>query len=319
MKPLLISIVCLLPAAANASGLLHYVSDYYEGSPRSRVDSMSRDDAKKFDATGTLFCKGTEGSAQLTVSNNLITTASHMLYHRKKGTNSCEQRAKATDCTFQVFSHGRIRSIPVTEMVGKGWTCPNGADPADDWLVFKLAESVDDVQPYQINYSKIKSMRENENVMTVAHSIDIFGKAKHYGFCKIGHLENPGFIPHFLIAPCGCAEGCSGGSLLSADSDHNLLGIVVAGKESDKELRQALQSGHPNRYHFRAQGDDQDRGELYVAITNDFLKAIEKGSGLNLAGEATKPENSPPIPSADSDATQPQETVPLPHPRSDTR
>jgi hypothetical protein len=271
-------------SAEGLSGLFHNVVEYYEAdTPRIRLD----DKAKPYNATGTLICNGGgEGTAQLTVSNNLITTVSHILYHYDQQTDTCTERAQATDCKFQIFSHGTMRSIAVKELVGAGWKCPHQSAPINDWAVLKLAESVNDVDAYKIDYSKITKLKEGDRVMTVAHSIDVFNKAKHFGFCKIGNLHSIGSTPFYMSAPCDCSEGCSGGSLLSDDSDHNLLAIVSGNVESAAELGQAIQAhqaGHPAKlYHYHDQYDYQDRATYYIPLTRDFLKTVEKGSGLDI-------------------------------------
>jgi hypothetical protein len=79
---------------------------------------------KRFAATGTLTCKGSipcpsdpkktciatmDGSAQLTLGTDVITTASHLLDDPK----TCQIYAKADGCTFTIAGNGAPQVIKV--------------------------------------------------------------------------------------------------------------------------------------------------------------------------------------------------------------
>jgi hypothetical protein len=89
------------------------VTDYYEGTPRVPVLSLPLSIQQRYAATGTIQCNGWEGSAQLTIKNNLITTVAHVLHDP----DTCVERAKRNQCVFKITSHGRIRSIRIKQLL----------------------------------------------------------------------------------------------------------------------------------------------------------------------------------------------------------
>lgn len=252
---------------------IHKTTDYYEGTPRIPLDNMATSAQQKYAATGKIQCNGYKGSAQLTVKNNLITTAGHIL----TGRNDCKSRARATDCEFIIRSHGRDRTIKVSRLVGTGFRCPTLPEIPDDWAVMQLAESVDDVQPYSIDPAKVRALRRGDQVVTVARSADFVVNHKnvmHYGQCSILNTYGTYSAPTGFSTACGCSKMCSGGSLLSADSASSLLGIVVEDFEKIEDLMSAIKKGKPNIAHWKEDGS----GTYYTPLSGEFLRTIDQAS-----------------------------------------
>ena len=181
------NLVSKLPETNNVVG----VADYYEAPPRIPVSRLPTSVQQRYAATGIIQCNGFEGSAQLTIKNNLITTAGHMLNDR----DTCAKIAEPNQCVFIVNSQGRSRSVRVKNLVATGFRCPRENDVQDDWAVMALSEPIDDVTPYSVDPDKIIALRKNDSVVTVAHSVDFIvssQNAKHYGECTILKIYGSG-------------------------------------------------------------------------------------------------------------------------------
>jgi len=261
------------------------VTDYYESPPRVAVSSLPQTQQDLYKPTGELICKGAPGSAfdhqvwgytaQLTVKNNLITTSGHAFYDQ----DTCQLKSRPQDCSFVIKTHGAVKSIPLADKVDLGLHCPESIATEDDWAVMKLSMAVDDIQPYQVDSIKAASLKNGDDVVTVAHSVDFQPPAKkglgplHYGECKILKTYGDGSTASVSTA-CGCGYGCSGGSLLTAAANPALLGVEVQTFESPADSDKAIKSGTPNVVHWQEDG----AGTYYVTIGGKFLSAIRQGS-----------------------------------------
>jgi hypothetical protein len=81
-------------------------------------------------------------------------------------------------------------------------------------------------------------------------------------------------VPYFMSAPCGCSEGCSGGSLLTDEPRPALLGVVSSNAETDEQRNKEINTGKPVKVPY---------GELtgttyFVPLTGDFLRAVKKAA-----------------------------------------
>lgn len=274
------ALILIVPASRGA--------DYYEAPARVAVNSLPTEQQNLYAATGTIVCLGLShgpfarnkyvGSAQLTLKRDLITTVGHVIFDLGKG--RCVQRSQAENCKFMVNSHGSIREFPVEKMVDTGTSCSGDGAIEEDWAVMKLKTPVDDIEPYPVDPEKIKDLVLQDRVLTVGHSIDFGPKGqepigpKHYGECTI--LSAYGEIyPDVVSTACGCSEGCSGASLLSADPKPTLLGIWVASYETPADAKKAAARGKPSVLHWKKEGD----GSYYVLITDKFWKTLQMVGG----------------------------------------
>src|SRR5262245_34632147 len=115
---------CVALLAFRSSVELCYAVDYFEGQPRIPLMNLGAHVQKQYAATGKMVCKGNaQGTAQLTVKANIITTVGHAL----ENPFSCEHLSHPNQCIFTVRSHGRERSIPIKRLVGTGLHCPQPA------------------------------------------------------------------------------------------------------------------------------------------------------------------------------------------------
>jgi hypothetical protein len=104
--------------------------------------SPSNVDAR-FGATGLVRCGGATGTGQLVGANNVLVTASHVLF-------SAGGKPREA-CRFEIDVGGRQISVPVkTEQATCGSKEPYAQSAVKDWAVAPLAEPVLGVRPYRL-------------------------------------------------------------------------------------------------------------------------------------------------------------------------
>lgn len=116
----------------------------YADSKGLSVEAVER----QFSATGTIKCEGRgEGTAQLTNSNSVITTARHIFYD-----DNC-RRAKNLACKLYLYKNGNSYDTPIpvdlsTLIVGP---CSPSLSGDSDWAVVRLKKPADEKKyfPYQ--------------------------------------------------------------------------------------------------------------------------------------------------------------------------
>ena len=133
----------------------------------------AEDVQKKYSATGTLICSGREGSAQVTLKDNIITTAAHTLFDSV----TCVQKSAPSDCVFMLRgSGGDLQKIKVKELKATGYKCPAVPTPDLDWAVLSLETPAKNVSPYGVESPPVKGLLAGDQVTFVAHSVDFWRK-----------------------------------------------------------------------------------------------------------------------------------------------
>jgi hypothetical protein len=232
--------------------------------------------------TGTLVCRTAtaeyEGSAQVTVANDVITTSAHILADNRM---TCEKALDATACVFVVDVAGRTEQIAVERLVGKGFKCPAPPKEYQDWAVMKLRRPVIGITPYQVDAARIDRLKAGDKVVNVCHSSDFQRKdargetmfPKHVAGCEIKRIYG-----RFGVASSDCDIGgaCSGGSLLSLDdADPALLGIVQGSFETVEQTQRSSATGIPNKGKYA----ENVWATHHVLVTGEFLATVRKAAG----------------------------------------
>jgi hypothetical protein len=303
----LVSLSCLVEARAKCgpraelaspdefSKYIIKVADYFEGTPRVRVDSLSAAEQSRYAATAKIRCTGLPGTpwagqpvyatAQLTMKDDLITMAGHSLIYNEpanppgSGPAICRPLTDPKSCRFLIHSHGADQEISFDHVVENGIKCPTEPKTENDWAVVKLSKHIDDVNYYKVDESESSGLQLGDQVVTIGHSSDFHSKSvyqsgpKHFGQCTI--LRTYGFDKTTGVSTaCGASYGSSGGSLLSSGSDPLLLGVIVDVKESFTEVKHAFDAKIPNQKHWQADGN----GTYYVTLQGSFMRALERGA-----------------------------------------
>jgi hypothetical protein len=236
----------------------------------------------RFASVGKLNCGKLHGTAQVTLKNNVITTAAHVF----EGDCKKHPPVNPESCVFSL--HGRDKKYRVKKAAFHGGRkCPRKSADTD-WAVLVLEENVDSVKPLDVDFNASSGLVRDGSVLALGHSIDFFRQSKggrwvnprHVGRCKVRDV----YVPPSQIAvagsDCDLAKGSSGGPLLSLDqANPKLQGVQVGSSESEDQINQAVASRSPLQtvYDPNASNGDPDRGyATAVLVSGEFAEALRK-------------------------------------------
>ena len=212
---------------------------------------------KRYAASGRLACKGWfPVSAQLTLRNNLVATAAHIVIDKN---TTCHQYKALDDCEFIVAIGDRKRRSRIKKIIATGWgaECPH--DTTGDWLIAELESPIEGIEPYSLG--AVEEIRPGKAITDVhATNADLYWKdaSGHYHYPKtigLGEIKDVytvgwynGVMPDYISTNADSALGASGGAVLDDFGAHPLLlGVQVASTETEPELGRAIVHGKPNR------------------------------------------------------------------------
>jgi TonB family protein len=230
----------------------------------------------RYAATGKLICGGRRATAQLTISNDIITTAAHVV-RLKDGCATIDPRS----CSFEVTTPNGLREYRVGQLVARGACAANAsrlATMVNDWAVLKLERPVDGVAPYRVDANKTLGLWQGDRVVNVAHSVDFTRRTgpvehpKHIAECTIHNLA-PSAPPRVIATDCDAAQGASGGSLLSdpgGEAEPILIGVLSGTHETPRAAAEAGRRGRPTAKPF----DLMTWSTVHVALSHEFLDAV---------------------------------------------
>ncbi|MGH6801503.1 MAG: trypsin-like peptidase domain-containing protein, partial [Methylocella sp.] len=96
----------------------------------------------RFAGSGVIECGDAHGAGQLTLANDLVTTAAHVFFDEKGA-----PRAKV--CFFSIENHGKETKVPINlGSIIAGSTNPYAVAAVHDWAVAHLTHPVEGVTPY---------------------------------------------------------------------------------------------------------------------------------------------------------------------------
>jgi hypothetical protein len=181
-------------------------------------------------ASGLIRCAGAVGTAQLTLRNDVITTAAHVLIG-----NDGQPRGA---CTFQSTAGG----APVTidpRSISAGSRAPMSEPATRDWAVAKLARPIAGATPYRL----APAGATPSGVFMVAGG-NRRAEAMGAENCKARGIlaTSPEGVREFAI-DCNAAAGSSGAAVTSG---HRIVGIYIGYRSADPTRAQAFSSTHYN-------------------------------------------------------------------------
>ena len=233
---------------------------------------------RRYAATGTLSCPRGKASANLTLVNDVITTAAHVFIDSK----TCDQHTQIGQCKFVIKTGQVAQELELGALVDTGYKCPPLLpDPTRDWVVIKLKKPVKSVIPYSVTPSSHVSA-DSRLTAVQAQSYDFWRgtKRKRYfpksiGTCSSKKIYFGEIEESFFSTNCDAAQGGSGGALLDdASSAPVLLGIIEGGNETNSQLDQAVDRGTPNTGAYR----EASWASYAVPVRGNFLEAILSAS-----------------------------------------
>ena len=196
-----------------------------------------KDIESRYAATGDFSCGPQSfGQGSVAIKDDIVVTSAHI---QASGGNTCPLKNVPIDrCKFTLKVNGKLQDYDVDRIVDTGHKCRFDGEElkrSQDWLVLKLKTHVDkSVRPYGIN-KDLSRLSDQLDVVQVAKSNDwnptkqssLRLGERHYSRCSLRHAYGAREQPAVVETDCDSSGNSSGGSVLSADKDPQLLGIVT--------------------------------------------------------------------------------------------
>ena len=177
-------------------------------------------------ASGLIQCGNAHGAGQLTLADDVVTTAAHVFFDENG-------LPRATSCNFDVMINGRDMHVPIDlGSIVAGSTNPYNVAPADDWAVARLARPMHGVKPYGL----AGDIHEDEQITFVARGHIDWGDAKNLSMqdCLLhNQLSASSQGTREFSFDCDTGDGASGGALMF-DRDYMRIGAILVGWRSNR-------------------------------------------------------------------------------------
>lgn len=228
--------------------------------PRAFAEGHSLDTAevvRSHVASGLIQCGNAHGAGQLTLTDDVVTTAAHVFYDENGVPRS-------RVCTFDIVYNGHDLRVPIDmESIVAGSTKPYDVAVAHDWAVARLTHSISGVRPYGI----AGNIHSDEPVTFVARGHIDWGEARQMSMqdCLLHDQLSQGEEGTREFAfDCDTGDGASGGALMF-DNDHSRIGAILVG----------WRSNHP----FRAIPFSKTHYNFAVTLEGAFRRAVYAAAG----------------------------------------
>jgi hypothetical protein len=215
---------------------------------------------KRYAATGMMICAGVYSTAQLTIRNDLVTTAAHAFYDPDG-----KPRGDLSSCVFAINVEGVVHQLPlVASSLRVGSRNPYAVSPVYDWAVVQLAQPVPQARPYMLG----KSVAEGAEIVLLAHRHRgwVHDGSKAIEGCRV-RAERPtaGSDPREIGIDCSAGEGASGSAIMTPGDGGSIVGIYVGWRSTHPETAGPYSSTHMN---------------FGIAIEGAFRNAVIAASSL---------------------------------------
>jgi hypothetical protein len=209
-------------------------------------------------ASGLVECGDAHGAGQLTLRNDIVTTAAHVLIDERGA-------QRAASCNFVAEVNGVWTSTPLDmASVVVGASRPYATKAVQDWAVVKLAKPLTGVQPYELA-SKI-SLNDEVEFVARGHSN---WRDKHdlsFEACRLRNLTGEADDGRREFAfDCSTGDGASGGG---AFVGRQLSAILVGWRSNDPSKRSSFSQRHYN---------------FVVSVEGAFRQALLTAAGMQEA------------------------------------
>ena len=216
---------------------------------------VPRDVLRTHTASGLIQCGNAHGAGQLTLTDEVITTAAHVFYDENG-------LPRARSCTFDLTVNGAEVHVPIDlGSIVAGSTKPYDVAVTHDWAVARLTHAVAGVKPYGLALD----VREQAPVTFVARGHIDWGEAKRLSMqaCTLhDKLSTGGEGTREFSFDCDTGDGASGGALMF-DSDMSRVGAILVGWRSNKPFKAVPFSR--NHYNFAVSIEGAFRQAVYAA------------------------------------------------------
>jgi hypothetical protein len=224
----------------------------------------AREIVRRHRASGLIQCGNARGAAQLTLADNIVTTAAHVFIDERG-----KLRGDAAHCAFTLAVAGQTiaTTIDVASIV-TGGADPYGTSPVHDWAVARLARPVEGAAPYAL----AAPPRAEQAIEFAArgHADWGDGAALSLQDCALRDMLAQGADgAREFSFDCDAGIGASGGALLDASSQR-LAAIFVGYRSFDPDKAAPFS---PQHYNFA------------VTVEGAFRRAVETMAGAGARAE----------------------------------
>ena len=207
-------------------------------------------------ASGVIRCGNARGAGQLTLANNVVTTAAHVFFNE-----SGQPRADSEHCLFVVEAEGQeiATSIDVGSIVA-GSADPYNESAVHDWAVARLRRPLREATPYALGAPSSDSA-----IRFVARGHVDWGAGRELSVesCRLRDgLEAGVEGTREFSFDCAAGLGASGSALLN-ETGSRLLAIFVGFRSIAPDKRMAFS---PRNYNFA------------VTVEGAFRRAVENAA-----------------------------------------
>jgi hypothetical protein len=176
-------------------------------------------------ASGLIQCGNAHGAGQLTLADDVVTTAAHVFYDENG-------MPRSPSCSFAVSLNGRDVRMPIDlASIVAGSTNPYNVAPADDWAVARLVRPMAGIRPYGL----AAAVHGDEPITFVARGHIDWGGAKTLSMqdCLLHDQLSAGEAgTREFSFDCDTGDGASGGALM-VDRDYSRIGAILVGWRSN--------------------------------------------------------------------------------------
>lgn len=183
----------------------------------------------RFGASGLLRCGSAIGTAQLTLRNDIITTAAHVLI---------DSSGQPRSCTFQPTGGGAPVAVDTRSIVS-GSRMPLSEAATRDWAVARLTRPIQGATPYGLAAAGAKP---GGVFMFAGGNKRADGMGAEQCSARGMLASSQDGVREFAI-DCSGAPGSSGAALTAG---HKVIGIHVGYRSTDPARAQAFSSTHYN-------------------------------------------------------------------------
>ena len=250
----------LMPTMPSASDLVPIVPVVVFGrDSRKTVEQFAAQEkrdpvslARTYAASGLIQCGAAHGAGQLTITDDVITTAAHVFFDE-------DGHPRAKTCFFNMERDGALVSVPVdSTSIVAGSTNPYAIAAVHDWAVARLQHPIEGVAPYAL----ADGQHANMPVQFVARGHVDWGEGRRLSMerCLMHDQLSLGEEgTREFSFDCETGDGASGGAVMT-DAAKPTVGAILVGWRSNKPFRSAPYS--PTHYNF------------VVTIEGAFKKAV---------------------------------------------
>ncbi|MGC2223015.1 MAG: serine protease [Methylocella sp.] len=185
----------------------------------------------RFAGSGLIECGEAHGAGQLTLANDLVTTAAHVFFDEKGA-------PRAKTCFFSIETRGKELRVPINfGSIIAGSTNPYAVAAVHDWAVARLTHPIEGVTPYGL----ADAARSNTPIEFVARGHIDWGEGRKLSMEKCllhDQLSVGAEGTREFSFDCETGDGASGGALVMR-INKPAIGAILVGWRSNKPFRSA--------------------------------------------------------------------------------